>query len=166
MLDQSQHLSESTYCYLPMHKWAWHWAQLGMQSTCLRYNNGDRKPLTVLRRPCLLFTISEPVQKSKKAPVPYVHLASPFFRHLLPIKAPCWSPTRPPIGTPASAPYAMCPHTSDVETSLGRTEGRTSKNSSNDGSHLKVAVFNKSVREAFVTSEMCTSFLTPPRRFL
>ena len=130
------------------------------------YYIGGRKSLTVLRRPCLLFTISEPVQKSKKAPVPYVHLASPFLKHLLPTKAPCWSPTRPPIGTPANAPYAMFPYTSDVETSFGRTEGRKPKNSSNNGSHCRVAAFNKRVREAFVTSEMCTPFLTPPRRFL
>ena len=138
-----------------------------MQSTRgFSYNIGDRKPLTVLIRPCLLFTISEPVQKSKKAPVPYEHLTSPFLKHLLPIKAPCWSAARLPIGTPASEPYVMCPYTSHVETSLGRIEGRKPKNSSNDGSHLKVVKFNKSVREASVTSEMCTPFLTPPRRFL
>ena len=65
--------------------------------------------LTVVNRPCSLTTGSEPVQKSRKAPVPYVHFASPWFKHLLPTMAACWSPARPAIGVPLSEPYAILP---------------------------------------------------------
>jgi hypothetical protein len=119
---------------------------------------------TVLNSPWPLFTTSPPVQKSKKAPVPYVHLASPCPKHLLPTSAPCWSPTSPPIGTPFSGPSAMWPYTSEVDTSFGRMDFRKPKNSRREGSHSRERMLSSSVRDALVTSEMWSPLLTPPTR--
>jgi hypothetical protein len=44
---------------------------------------------TVVSRPCLDGTASLPVLTSKKAPVPYVHLASPGRKHVCPKSAAC-----------------------------------------------------------------------------
>jgi len=109
--------------------------------------------------------MSVPVQNNKNAPWSYIHFAWPWVRHLLPISAPCWSPTRPPSGTLLRGPYARFPYTSPVETRRGKTESYKLKKRRSTGSHSSVRILSSSVRDALVTLLMCWLALTPPSRF-
>ena len=91
---------------------------------------------------------------SAKAPVPYVHFASPSAKHACPKSAACWSPAIPAMGRPSGRKprRAVRPTTSALPTIFGSTLAGTRKWRSSSGSHSARARFMSSVRDAFVTS--------------
>lgn len=102
-------------------------------------------------------------ERERGRDAPYVFLASPLVRHLLPTSAACWSPIKPAIGMPSRTwPFLNTPYTSELDTMRGRHHFGTSKKSHSSSHQSCLCRLNRSVRHALVPSVMCLPPSLPP----
>ena len=93
-----------------------------------------------------------PVVTSRKAPVPYVHLASPRARQPWPNRAACWSTAMPATGTGRPPNTVVSPATASQSATPGIAAGSMPNSSQARGDHVVASRSSSIVRDAVAAS--------------
>jgi hypothetical protein len=102
--------------------------------------------------PLLERTARSPTEARRKAPVPYVHFASPVARQAWANNAACWSTASPATGSGRSPNAVVSPTGPAQGTISGRAAGSTPNSAQARSDHATRSRSSSSVREAVAAS--------------